>query len=301
MTQPPVFVVSAPRSGSTVFFELLSSHADFGWLTNYEAKFPGAHFGGALRRILECKHWHITGRKKEHAPTSRFNRLIPKRAEGYDFWTRETGVDFHRSWLWSGRANAETAKKLRHITRRVLFWQGKPLFSTKFTGPGRIGYLLSLYPDARFIHLVRDPHAQIRSLMKVSFWNRGGGHEQLWWRNDIPPFLQDYLRAAQQTNDPIAVAAAQNRAVIEGIRREAQTLLTTECYQEVRYEDFIARPRQTIERLWQSVGLAPDETNLERIDSYPLQASRNQSLSNELAVEDKQTINEWLEKPLPKE
>lgn len=175
MTHPPTFVLAAPRSGSTVFFELFGSHRDFAWVTNYEEKFRRLYCGGVLRQLLERKYWHISGGKKEYVARQWYNRTLPKPSEGYEFWTRETDADFHRSWLWTTRANAQTSCKLQRITARIQFWQGRPRLAHKFTGPGRIGYLQSLYPDARFIHLVRDPYAQIRSLLKVGFWNRGGG------------------------------------------------------------------------------------------------------------------------------
>lgn len=138
MTHPPIFVLAAPRSGSTVFFELFGSHRDFAWVTNYEEKFPHLYCGGVLRRLLESKYWHISGGKKEYVARQWYNRILPKPSEGYEFWTRETDADFHRSWLWTTRANAQTSRKLQRITARVQFWQGKPRFATKFTGLGRI-------------------------------------------------------------------------------------------------------------------------------------------------------------------
>src|SRR5699024_5853178 len=159
---------------------------------------------------------------------------------------------------------------------------------------GRIGYLRSLFPAARFIHLVREPLPQIKSTLKVDFWKRGGGHERLWWDKDIPAFLQNYLYSAQADGDPVALAAAQWHGVVEGIRREASMELDSGEYMEVRYEDFIAHPQATISELWQALGLASDEEGLHRIDHYPLRPSRNQALIDELSSEESGTIKDWL-------
>jgi len=42
-----------------------------------------------------------------------------------------------------------------------------------------MSYLKTLFPDALFIHVMRDPRAVVASLLKVHFWN----DLELWWRD----------------------------------------------------------------------------------------------------------------------
>jgi hypothetical protein len=42
-----------------------------------------------------------------------------------------------------------------------------------------MSYLKTLFPDALFIHVMRDPRAVVASLLKVHFWN----DLEAWWRD----------------------------------------------------------------------------------------------------------------------
>lgn len=293
----PIFVIGNVRSGSTLFFELLSYHRALGWLTHYENYIPQFYCGGVLRRVLERKHWHVVGRNSPYAPKPLFNWVVPRRSEGYAFWSRITGQDFHRSWLWSARADQEQVLTVQRAVGRILRWQGKSCFATKFTGPGRIGYLKSIFPRSKFVHLVRNPEAQVRSVLKVDFWKRGGGYERLWWPADPPPGLMRFLESAEATADPVALAAAQWRAVILGIRTEARSFCGPGHYWEVSYERFVRDPLTVVNGLWVDLGLETDTEALARVRSYPITPNRDKTLSGELSSAERKTISRWTAAP----
>lgn len=278
-------------------FELFSYHGCLGFLTNFDDRFPAIHCHGALRRLFDTPWWHVGDGPARHVMTTYLRKFVPRRTEAYRFWTQTTRADFYRSWLWDMRASAAAARRAQKAAASILKWQKKQCLATKFTGPGRIAFLRSLFPDARFVHVVREPLPQIGSLLRVGFWMRGEGARRLWWRNDIPPAWEAYLRAAERTRESAILAAAQWRAVVGGIRMEAEKLLPPADYVEVSYESVVADARAAVRQLWQAMDLPLDARALARVAAYPIRAGRNAALLERLPRADREQIRDWLERP----
>jgi len=217
MPNSPVFVIGAGRSGTTVFFDLLTSHSDFCFFTNYDDILSATPFIGLARRVFDNRFWQNLGRRRDYSGVSDFSSLRPRKTEAYRFWRRYAGQDFVRSYLWSQRPSPSTIWKVRRKVDQLCGWQRRRCFAAKFTGPGRIGYLREIFPNARFIHIVRDCHSQVHSTLNVGFWKAGGGLERLWWNRDLPAPFAAHLNAAERTGDPVALAAAQQGASFSAV------------------------------------------------------------------------------------
>ena len=51
----------------------------------------------------------------------------------------------------------------------------------KITGWPRIGYLKQIFPDSKFIHIVRDGRAMVNSMMNVNWWWGWRGPQNWRW------------------------------------------------------------------------------------------------------------------------
>ncbi len=51
----------------------------------------------------------------------------------------------------------------------------------KITGWPRLGYLHEIFPDAKFIHVVRDGRAVVNSLINVDWWDGWKGPQNWRW------------------------------------------------------------------------------------------------------------------------
>lgn len=242
----PVFFVGMPRSGTTILFERFLSHQEYGWLSNYSARYPSMPTLNGLLRLTENRFWFVRGKKKQHNRVSLFNRLLPKPQEAYPFWQHYCGDSFLYDFepvpppgeRWKHELGTVLAATVRH--------QGKTRFCAKLTGPPRIRYLDAIFGDAVFVHIVRDGRAVVNSLMNVGFWREQGGYSAPFWRGAVSDTeLDDWRRAG---GSPELLAALQWRNVVQATREQGQRL-DGERYLEVHYEAFIADPESTVRRI----------------------------------------------------
>lgn len=180
------------------------------------------------------------------------NRFLPRSEEAYGFWDYYTEVDFSYSFLSGERATDSSAKRIRNTIQKTLWLQGKKRFAAKLTGPGRIHFIRSIFPDALFIHVIRDGRAIVHSLMNVKFWRENGGHDKPYW-NWLPENTKALWDAAGR--DPIVLASLEWRLIVESIRLESAEL-EKDSYLEVRYEDFISASKETARNILKFCGLA---------------------------------------------
>lgn len=247
----PIFFIGFPRSGTTVTFEAFCRHPELGWPSGYTESFPGFQAADGLRRLLDNSLVRLSGQKGQYGKTRLGNRFLPQPNEAYGFWDRQTGIDFARDFLRGATAGAECADRVRTAVRRLLSWQGRRRFAAKLTGPPRITFLDSIFPDGRFVHVVRDGRAAVHSLLRVGFWREKGGLTAPFWRGG----LSDEQVAGWRGNgaDPGVLAALQWTAVLEASRSEGERV--GDRYRELRYEDFVADPHGMLRELYAFCGL----------------------------------------------
>ena len=242
----PIFFIGFPRSGTTIIFETFVRNPEFGWLANYAEMWPGTIPWNLLCRILDNRFIRLRGNKKQYGRVLPGNRFLPQPVEAYAFWDYFTGIDFSHDYLLGKTADAAACRRVRTALQRTMYYQGKCRFATKLTGPGRIHYLLSIFPDARFVHVVRDGRAAVESLMRVAFWREKGGLDTPFWANGLNEHaLNDWENSGR---DPVVLAAHQWKKIIETTRDEA-CALATGTHIEVKYEDFVAASHAVICKL----------------------------------------------------
>lgn len=255
MTEPelqnPIFVIGVPRSGTTAFFEHFSRSAELAWMSNYSRMFPSVHAVNLLRPIFDHKLLKMRGNKDQYGTESLFNKLLPRPDEAYEFWNRYAHPEFSRSYLLDTRATSRQIESTRRAVRSLVRYQRKDRFAAKITGPSRIEFLSSIFPDAVFIHVVRDGLAVTHSLLNVGFWRKRGGLTKPWWQGGLD---ESYVNQWKISNDPAILAALQWKQVIEHARKEASRL-PGEQYVEIRYEDYMSNRETLLNALFRDLGL----------------------------------------------
>lgn len=220
----PVFIVAAPRSGSTLLFETLAcspAFSTFGgeahWLIeNLEALRPGAP-GVESNRLTESL--------ATPQITSIIRRAAMDRLQGPE----------------GGSPNAGT-RMLEKTPKNSL----------------RIPFLNQVFPDARFIFLWRDPRENLSSIMEA--WRSGGWvtYPALpgWdgpWSLLLPPDWQ-LLRAA-----PLAAVAAHQWQKSNEIALNDLQQLQCKQWTAVSFHQLIANPSATVARLCEFAGIPFDQ------------------------------------------
>ena len=252
----PIFVIGMGRSGTTLISESLTAHEKVGWFCSYMNIFPNVPEVSFFSRILDLPRigWYLRGKKNQNKGFQGYLRsLLPYSVEAYPVWRLCCGDQFLWDYMLGKTATDSEKARLTSVIVRILRMQGKDRFCTKITGPPRISYLASVFPDAFFVSVVRDPRATVSSLLKVPFWKRGGGLDRPWWQNGL---CEEYVNEwIQNERSPIALAAVQWKQVVEYAWQESKSLADGK-YIEIRYEDFIKDPYNVVDDLFSKLELS---------------------------------------------
>lgn len=268
--EKPIIFLGFPRSGTTIISEIIMQHHKLAWISNYQAKFPKNPSINLLRNVFQNQFWDIRGQKNQLNEVPLLNKYVFRPDESYNFWDYITKRDFAKSFLLKKEENAETKNEIRAFINKLVRFQNRERLAFKITGPSRLCYLHSIFPDACFIRIKRKPLPTLRSLLRVGFWNRKGGKEKLWW-NEEGLYDEKEIQFVKGTkkNAPALLAALQYYKVDEVYETEVE-LCDANSY-EVCYENFIEEPDDELEKILKFVDLEYDygiKNYLEENDIY---------------------------------
>ena len=252
----PIIFIGNPRSGTSIISEIVMRHKDLGFPSQHQDRFAPKTDFNYVRRLFDNRLWRFFGQKNQLNKVSKINRLVFIPWEAYRMWKLITpdDIDFGRDFLLDRRADPESRESIRRFFSKVVKKQGKKRLTFKITGPGRIGYLKSIFPDALFIRIHREPAATVRSLLKVPFWEQRGKKE-LWWQG---PYTEAEKKWAEDhRSDPIGLTAFQIKKVVDVTDREVQD--TSATVLDVQYGDFVKEPEKTIDCILNFCQLSKDE------------------------------------------
>jgi hypothetical protein len=223
----PIFIVSSPRSGSTLLFETLAQARD-------------------LFTIGQESHALIEGIPILHPGHAGFasNRLDASAV------TPELAVELRRRFL------AELRDREGHppVQRPVRMLEKTPKNAL------RIPLLASVFPEARFVYLHRDPRETLSSMIEA--WQIGRfrtypqlpGWEGMPWSLLLIPGWQDLKGRSLQE-----IVAAQWDVTTRTMLDDFAALPSEQCH-VVRYDSFLADPAGELSRLCNVLGLEWDRS-----------------------------------------
>jgi len=248
----PVFVLGTGRCGLTPLMRLIAYHPEFAWPTPYNSRWPKRYAVSLLSRVVDLPL--LNSRAK-------YWRYMPKHDESYEFWRRHYlgFVEPFRD-LVAEDVTPSVRRSIRTAVSEVTRYQGKKLFIGEYSGWSRIGFLDAIFPDARFIHLVRDGRAVANSYTNTAWWR--GWHGVHRWRWGMPaPELMDLLD--KYDHSFLALAAIHWKILVTNILEKSKAL-PEERLLLVRYEDLVKDPGETVNRCLSFLGLDEDSKRFRR-------------------------------------
>jgi len=267
--EKPIIIIGSGRSGTTIISEIIFQHEDLAWHSNYQEIFFFTPLINLLRPFFNNKLWHFkkfykyvgASKNTRQKNQSRFNLILFNPVERYNFWEHITGkrIDFSRGFLLNEKATGQEIKHIRSFLAKQVKYQGKKRLIMKFTGPARLEYLTSIFPDALIVNVIREPVATVRSWLEVGFWQRMGINK-LWWRGAYTP---DEIAYAETIKDkPALITAFQYKKLMETTKQEIDKLGLNvyECH----YEDFVKDAKTFIYKIMEFMQLQPSN----KVDAY---------------------------------
>jgi hypothetical protein len=233
----PVIIVGTGRCGSTMLHRLVALHDRVGWLSTFNETFPRQPWLSVFSRLYRLS-----------LPLSvRHLRAFPKPFEAYRFWeTYLPGFSRRDRPQTAEDVPAESIEPAHEVTGKVLAYQAKPRLLVKVTGWSRIAYFDRIYPDARFVHLQREPRAVVSSWVQAGWLDVTSPPDSDSWQwGEVPTAYLDAWR--ELGGDATLTAALKTRLDLDDIRAN-MALFPDRCH-ELDYEDLIANPLPSLRRL----------------------------------------------------
>ncbi len=258
-TAPPIFIVGAGRSGSTAFHHAFARHPHVSWISKILDVAPSAEaLNAAVLRGLDTPLVGSALRRGIIEP----GHLNP--SEAYAWW-EQVAPGFSEPFrdLRADDLTNKTRGRIRDAIQRLVV-DGRPTPLIKITGWPRVGYLDAAFPDARFVHVVRDGRAVVNSILQVDFWDGWRGTKG--WRGlDMTGEQTERWEASGQSF--VTLAAMELSDMLDAMR-VAQPLVPSERFLEIRYEDLCESPVDTFAAVTDFCGLRNPGEFVETIASF---------------------------------
>ena len=261
----PIFIIGCGRSGTTIVYDLLCEHPDLAWFSNYAERWPAVPQLAALSRVRRFERVRRSG-----------SRFVPSPQEGHRIWDRcgPRGEAARNRPLTEADADAREKERVRRLVNEHARYQGKPRFINKNTrNSRRIRYLDAIFPDALFVHVLRDPRAVVASLLAVSWW----ADLPLWWCGNRT------ARELSANGSAAETVAAQHW--IESVERllSDRAVIPDDRYLEIRYEHFVEDPEAELGRMMSFAQLQPSNRVLDGLSRRGVE-NRNQKYRTQLGA-----------------
>ncbi len=259
--EDPVFVIGHWRSGTTFLNNILANDEQFAYPTVFENNHPHIflRYGEKLKSVLENRHKRI--RPTDNVvvkPTSpgeeefalavitlmspMLGWVFPKNAAFYERYTSFADVSVEEREKWK-QAYLWYLKKQSFAKNRQLLLKS-PL------NTARIALLLELFPNARFIHIHRNPYNVFKSTVKL-------------YQTAISKSALHSARNAHSQEDIL-----ERYKHIYDCYFEQSKLIPQGQLKEVGYDELVSNPIETIECIYSSLQLKSFDLFLPQLEDH---------------------------------
>jgi omega-hydroxy-beta-dihydromenaquinone-9 sulfotransferase len=226
----PILIIGAPGSGTTLLYQTLSSHRDLAYTT------PNMLRAGILR------HGRLVGdrRKALFLLQNLIHReLTSNLPQGDAIWVKYFG-DY--SYMTEENYSEEIASYYRKKVLAVQNLWGRPRFVDKtLLNCFRVRLLKSIFPDVKFIHIIRDGRAVAFSILKKI---EIAGDPNPLFHVGFKEILGDKYQSQRSELYNYGLAW------VEFVRRGREaSAFAQDSYYEIHYEDLVTEPYNELRRI----------------------------------------------------
>lgn len=250
LTQPPVFILGHWRSGTTYLHRLMIQDEQWGYVSSLQAFLPESFL--TLQNLLASdlkKYWPEV-RLMDNVS---YSPTVPEE-EDYSL-ANVSEFSFYCCWYFPQRLqeifrvsvlleDLSAAQRrqweseyLNILKKATLQSQGKRLVIKNPSNTARIPELLKLFPDAKFVHLYRNPYDVYTSTMR--FYKK---------------MLPHYALQAIDESDIESNVLDCYKALMDKFF-DTVNLISSENFAEIRYEDLENKEMACMEHIYTALSL----------------------------------------------
>ena len=261
--KPPIFILGHWRSGTTYIHNLMSQNSNLAFPTTFQTITPGLFlkFEKLIKPILVAslpptrpQDCIVLGADLPNEEEYGIGNISPY--SFYHGWCFPKNRDFYYRFVHMNGVNDKVIndwKKtyLYYLKKVTLYHNGKQLVLKNPSNTGKVKLLLELFPDAKFIHIYRNPYYTYLSM-----------------KRNIEKEMTLYCvqKPADQENFENAMVEMYNKMYERYF--EEKKLIPKENFIEVRYEDLTEKPYEVIKKIHEELNLEGFNENKEKLKSY---------------------------------
>ncbi len=245
----PVFVVGCARSGTTHLHNLLSRDPQFGYVTNFQAMFQAFALSGSRwlqplierfdppSRPMDNVTLDMRGPQEEDVAIANCSRHSGIHCNTFPQDFQALFRDYVLCEFDAPTRAAWKAAFLGVLRKATDASGGKRLILKSPTNTGRLPVLLEMFPDARFIHIHRDPYRVFQSIASAA--------------RKILPMLQMQELDWEEVEDNFVLSYQS----MMGKFLNDRTAVPAGQIADVAFADIETQPLQELERLYAELDL----------------------------------------------
>ena len=227
-----VFIIGTGRCGSTLITELLAAHPDIGFISNIDDNLSRFNFLGKFNNLLfRSELGRFTKKGGLRYAPSEAHRLISEQVSPiYADSSRDLYCEDVTPWM---------KQRFAQFFEARIRAQGKAVFLHKYTGWSRVGFFSTIFPEAKFVHIIRDGRAVANSWLQMPWWNGYKGPENWHW-GPLPESYQSEWLTGHQSY--VLLAGIGWKMLMDSLEKGCSQL-QRENFLQLRYEDFLKDSR----------------------------------------------------------
>ncbi len=242
---PPIFIIGAPRTGSTLLYQLLVCNYSFSYFSNFSAFF------------YKSPLWAT------EISSSLFRRYNPSKYESSyglipGIWSPSEAGQIYRYWLSTDDEFKSKKNRIKRTLQGISYIQNGPFIWKNLDLSMRIAELREIFPNAVFIHSKRNPIFTAQSLL-IARKKRYGTYDK-WFGIKSPNYKEVLER------DPFEQVVLQIKSIEDCIRANVKR----DRYIEIEYEKLCKDPHATIKAIAEFLhekGVVSKEVNKKYMDA----------------------------------
>jgi len=292
----PIFILGHWRTGSTFLHNLMTQDPRYGYPTTLQTVIPALFlkYGELFRPIVDaslpekrpqddvCMGSDLP-QEEEYA----LGNLSP--FSYYNGWCFPKNMEYYNNFVDLNNISASTINEFKEVyvdyIKKVSFAHNhKRLVLKNPSNTSRIKFLLELFPNAKFVHIIRNPYHVYLSM------KRNIEKEMILYTVQNPPSWEIFEQS---------MVNMYKRMFAKYFAEK--DLIPKENLVEIKYEDLIEQPVKQMDHIYKSLNLSNFEKNKKIFEKYVESQKKvkkavykiDEQLKNHIYTQLKDTIDQW--------